>query len=258
MISINSVELNAWVMAFFFPMTRIMAFMASAPPFNNVIVRPRVRLMIGLAITYAIVPVIPPLPAINPTGTAILLILVEQMLIGFAMGFSLRLIFSAIDLAGNVFSMQIGLGFAMSYAPSSAAQTLVLSEFIGVLALLTFLALNGHLISISVLAQSFTVIPIGVFPGELSWLNVAKMGTVIYASALMIALPIVCAMAITNIAIGVLSRVSPQLNLMAIGFPITLMLGFCVLYVALLYLGPLLHKLFDVGLTAMLGNFVIR
>jgi len=258
MISVSAAELNAWVMAFFFPMTRIMAFMASAPPFNNAIVRPRVRLMIGLALTYAIMPVIPPLPAIDSTTTAVLLILAEQMLIGFAMGFSLRLIFTSIDLAGSVFSMQIGLGFAMSYAPSSAAQTLVLSEFIGVLALLTFLALNGHLISISVLAQSFTVIPIGVFPGELSWLNVARMGTVVYTSALMIALPIICAMAITNIALGILSRVSPQLNLIAVGFPITLMLGFCVLYVALLHLGPLLQQLFDVGITAMLSNFVIR
>ncbi len=145
MISVTTAELNAWIVAFFFPLARILSLLVVAPPFNNAGLTARTRLMLGLAISLTLVPTLNIPLAIDPASGAGLLILVEQMLIGFALGFSIRLIFSAIDLAGNAVGMQMGLGFATAYDPQSASQTGVVSEFLGILALLVFMAINGHL-----------------------------------------------------------------------------------------------------------------
>ncbi|MDR3220417.1 MAG: flagellar biosynthetic protein FliR [Candidatus Accumulibacter sp.] len=261
MITFTSAELNALIATFFYPLTRILALLSAAPPYNNASVPVRVRLTLGLAITMALAPAIgntETLPAISLTSGASLLILAEQMLIGFAMGISIRLVFAALDLAGNTFSTQMGLGFALSYDPTSSSQTAVVSELIGILALLMFLGIDGHLLILSTLAQSFHVLPIGVLPGSASWANLANAGAIVFSSGLLLALPIVVSLLITNTALGVLARVSPQLNVIVVGFPITITLGFSALYVCLPYLvGPLM-QLFENGLHAMLGNFVIR
>lgn len=258
MISFTSIELNAWVVAFFFPLARIMALLVSAPPFNNVALTARVRLVLGLSIAIAITPALPAMPPIEPASGIGLWILAQQMLIGFAMGFAMRLAFSAIDMAGNLIATQMGLGFATFYDPQSAAQTPVISELMGLLSLLVFMAINGHLMVIATLTHSFTVIPIGATPpGSGTWLNLAHAGAIIFSSGLLLSLPIIVALLITNVALGVLSRAAPQLNLFAIGFPLTLALGFAMLIPGLSYLAEPLQELFEQGLQSMLGYFVV-
>ena len=259
MISLTSVEINAWIVAFFFPLARILALLAAAPPFNNNSLPMQARLLLGLAIAIALTPALPKIPALDPASGSGLLILAQQMVIGFAMGFSLRLVFSAIDMAGMMISNEMGLGFATAYDPQSASQTSVISEFLGMLALLTFMAINGHLMVIATLTQSFTVLPIDAgFPANGTWLNIANAGGIIFSSGVLLALPIVVALLITNIALGVLGRVAPQLNLMAIGFPVTLVLGFSALLVGLSYLSTPLLQMFEYGVQSMLGYFVLR
>lgn len=258
MISITTAELNALIAAFIFPLTRILALLVAAPPFNNAALPVRIRLMLGLAIAMAIVPALGKPPAIVPASEIGLLVMAEQMLIGFAMGFSMRLIFSAVDMAGNVFSTQMGLGFATSYDPMSTSQTPVVSEMLGFLALLVFMAIDGHLMVLSTLLESFNALPIGVLPGTASWANLANAGEIVFSAGLLLALPIIVALLIANIALGVLGRVSPQLNLIVIGFPVTIALGFGVLYIGLPYMNRPLMQLFETGLRLMLGNFVPR
>lgn len=258
MISLSSADINSWIVAFFFPLTRILALLAAAPPFNNTALSVNVRLMLGLAIAIAITPVLPAIPAMEPASGMGLLILAKELLIGFAMGFSIRLIFSAIDMAGNIMATQMGLGFATLYDPQNTAQTPVVSEFLGLLALLVFMAINGHLMVIATLVQSFTAIPISATAlGSGSWLNMANAGVVVFSSGLLLALPILVALLITNIALGVLSRAAPQLNLFAVGFPVTLALGFAMLIISMSYMGAPLQQLFEHGLQAMLGHFVV-
>jgi flagellar biosynthetic protein FliR len=257
-ISFSSTELNAWIVAYFFPLARILALLAAAPPFNNAALSVRVRLVLGLAISIAITPVLPAIPPIEPASGLGLLVLAQQLLIGFAMGFSLRLIFSAVDMAGNIIATQMGLGFATLYDPQNTAQTPVVSEFLGVLALLIFMAMNGHLMVIATLTQSFTAIPISVnILGNGTWLNLANAGGVVFTSGVLLALPILVALLITNIALGVLSRAAPQLNLFAVGFPVTLALGFVMLIISMSYLGAPLQQLFEHGLQSMMGYFVL-
>ena len=259
MINVTSAELNAWIAAFVFPLARILTLLAAAPPFNNAGLTTRVRLVLGLAIAMAVSPALPAMPAIEPASGLGLLILAQQMIIGLAMGLALRLVFSAIDLAGMMISTQMGLGFATAYDPQTASQTPVVSELIGMLALLVFLSIDGHLMVLSTLVQSFTFLPVGLLAiSEASWLNIANAGGIIFSAGVMLALPAVTALLITNVALGVLGRVAPQLNLIVIGFPVTILLGFIALYVGMSYLAAPLQQLFEHGLRSMLGFFLLR
>ena len=257
MISFTSVQLDAWIAAFFFPLARILALVATAPPFSNAAVPMNIKLVLGLAISLALVPTLPTMPAISPASGQGLMILAQQIVIGISMGFAMRLVIAAIDYAGEVIGLQMGLGFATFYDPDNTAQTPVVSEFMSLLGLLVLLSINGHLMILATLAQSFSALPVGAsFVGAGTWSNFAHAGSIIFASGLMLALPVVCALLITNVALGVLTRAAPQLNLFAVGFPITLIGGFVMLILSLSYLAGPLTQLFEHGLQSMLGHFV--
>lgn len=257
MITFTSAELHAWIAAFFFPLARVLALFATAPPFSNTAISINIRLILGLAVTMAIAPALPPMPSTAPASGVGLWILAQEILIGTAMGFALRLVFTAIDAAGELISSQMGLGFATFYNPQSTGQTPVVSEVLGLLALLVFLSINGHLLTIATLVQSFTALPVSAAPlGAASWLNLAMAGGTIFASALLLALPITVALLITYLSLGVLARAAPQLNLISVGFPLTLGGGFIMLAVSLDYLSGPFQQMFEQGLLSMLGYLV--
>lgn len=246
MISFTSAQLDGWLVAFFFPLARIMGMLASAPVFNSAATPARIRLMIGLVITIAIAPVLPPMPAIAPGSWIGIAILAQQVLIGVLLGFTLRIAFAAIDVAGELIGMQMSLSFAVFYDPQNAGQTPVLAEFLGLITTLIFLALNGHLLTLSVLAESFRLLPVsatplaaGGFASFLAW------SSTLFSTGLLLALPLITALLITNLAMGVLARVAPQLNIFAVGFPVTLMAGFVVLMFSIPYFGSAMEGLFD-------------
>jgi len=252
MISFTSAQLDAWLAAFLFPLARIFALLASAPFFNNVAQPQRIRLMAGLVITIALVPVLPPMPAVSPGSWVGFAIIAQQIMIGLMLGFTLRIAFSAIDIAGDLIGMQMSLSFAVFYDPQNAGQTAVLAEFLGLLAVLIFLALNGHLLTLSVLAESFKLLPIAATPfGAGGFASMLAWSSVLFSAGLLLALPLIAALLIANLAMGVLARVAPQLNIFAVGFPVTLISGFIVLMFSIPYFGAALERLFDQAFRAM-------
>ncbi len=254
MISIGSAQIDAWIVAFIFPLARILAFIASAPLWSTAGIPRRTRLILGIAITVAIAPSLPTMPNVQPGSLSGLWIMLQQMLIGIGMGFSARIVFSAFDLAGEFISAQMGLGFATSYDPLSSGQTPVIAEFIGLIALLLFLSMNGHLLYVATLAQSFSAIPVSPTPlGAASWLNLAELGSKIFSAGLLLALPVVVALMITNVALAVLTRAAPQLNIFALGFPLTLLGGFIGIAISMNYLATPLQAIFEFAMSAMLG-----
>ncbi|NTV10848.1 MAG: flagellar biosynthetic protein FliR, partial [Zoogloea sp.] len=160
MISFTSAQLDALLTAIVFPMARILGMVSAAPIFSNRALPTRIRLFAGLAIGIAVVPALPAAPAIAAGSWIGMVILAQQALIGIAIGFTMRVIFAAVDFAGTLMGMQMGLSFASFYDPQSGGQTPVLSEFIGLLASLTFLAMNGHLLMIDVLVRTFEWLPV--------------------------------------------------------------------------------------------------
>ena len=254
MLSIGSAQIDAWIAAFMFPLARILAFITAAPLWSTAGIPRRTRLILGIAITVAVAPALPAMPAVQPASLGGLWIMAQQMLIGIGMGFAARIVFTAFDLAGEFIGFQMGLGFATFYDPLNSSQTPVITEFITLIALLLFLSMNGHLLYLGTLAQSFSAIPVSALPlGAGSWLNLAELGTLIFSAGLLLALPIVVALMITNIALAVLSRAAPQLNIFALGFPITLLGGFVVLAVSLNYLAVPIQGVFEQALSAMLS-----
>ena len=252
MLSVTSAQLEGWLSLLAFPMARILGFVGAAPVFGNNAVPRRIKLVVGLAVTMGVLPVVTATPPEAIDSWAGILILFQQTLIGIAMGLVLRVVFAALDLMGEIISLQMGLSFATFFDPVAGGQTAVVGEFLTLIATLVFLSLNGHLLMIDALARSFEWLPVSAtLPHKSGWLVLARFGASIFASGLLMALPIVTALLITNIALGVLTRAAPQLNLFAIGFPITLTVGFGVLLLALSHLAPLLQHFYDAGFTTL-------
>lgn len=253
MISLTSAQLDAWLAALIFPLARILGLTAIAPVFNSAGVPRRIRLVIGLMIGLALAPALPPMPPI-PAGSWIgLAILAQQLIIGLLLGLTLRIAFFAVDITGSLIGLQMGLSFAIFYDPQNAAQTAVLSEFLLLVATLLFLAMNGHLLTLSVLAESFHLLPITASPtiAETGLAAVLSWAAILFSMGLLLSLPVIAALLIANLAMGVLSRVAPQLNLFAIGFPVTIVCGFTVLMISLPYFGAAMERLFDHAFAAM-------
>jgi len=242
-LTIGSAELSAWLAAFLWPFARVLGLLIAAPLFGNPRFPLRVRLGLALLITVVVAPTLPPVPQVAPDSLAGLGIFAQQLLIGLTMGFVVRLIFTAVEMAGELIGLQMGLGFAMFYDPQNAGQMPVIGQFLGVLATLIFLALNGHLLMLSALAESFRDLPVGMLPGQGRWLDIAGWGAGIFSAALLLAMPVIAALLTVNLALAALTRASPQLNVFAIGFPITLAVGFAALLLTLPWLSPAIESL---------------
>ena len=253
MITLSSADLNAWLISFLWPLARILALLAAAPVLGNTAIPTRVKIGLGVFVTLVVAPAIGPLPKIEPVSAEGLLILGQQIIIGLAMGFAMRIVFSAVEMAGEIAGLQMGLGFATFFSPRSDGSTLVVGKFLGLLATLVFLSVNGHLLMLSVLAESFNVFPISAEPFSAGgWKMLADWGSRIFEAGLGLALPVVTALLIVNLALGILTRAAPQLNIFAVGFPITLMVGMAALMLSLPYFIPVVEQLVEEGVKTML------
>ena len=253
MISLTDAQLSAFLASFLWPFARVAGLVAVAPILGNVGVPRRVKALLALALTVALAPLVEGLPMIEPWSAAGIAVLAQQMAVGAAMGFAMRVVFTMVDVAGELTSLQMGLGFATFFDPQHGAHTPVVAQFLGLLTSLTFLAINGHLMMLATLAESFRALPVGAGFGDAApWLALARWGGTIFASGLMLALPVVAALLITNVALGILTRAAPQLNLFAVGFPVTILVGWAVLALSLPMLAPLLTHAFEEGLRVML------
>lgn len=256
MITLTSAELHTWISALLWPLTRILGLIAVAPLFGNRSVPARVKIGLGVMLALIVAPTVPATPALDPMSYPGLLILLQQLIIGLAMGFAMRIVFAAVELAGTITGLTMGLGFATFFDPQSQGQSMVISQFMVLLATLAFLAVNGHLMLLSALAESFYTLPIATSgmttPG---FEQLAGWGGRIFSAGVQLSLPMVAALLITNIALGILTRAAPQLNIFGIGFPLTLSVGFIVIALALPYLATPLERLFQEGVE-MSGQLV--
>lgn len=251
MITLTSGEMNTWIAALLWPLTRILALIASAPLFGNTSVPGRVKVALGVMLALIMAPAIPAAPAVDPISWAGLLILIQEMLIGLAMGFAMRIVFAAIEMAGEVASLTMGLGFASFFDPLTQGRSSAVSQFLALVATMAFLAVNAHLVLLEALAESFFTLPISASPISVGApYEMVRWGARIFSAGLQLSLPIVAALLITNIALGILTRAAPQLNIFGIGFPISLGVGLLVISIVLPYLGGPIQNLFNQGIEA--------
>jgi flagellar biosynthetic protein FliR len=241
-ISFTSAQLSAWLAAFIFPLARILALIASSPIFGNKEVPARIKVGLAFAITIIIAPTLSIPPDLDPASGQGLFVLMQQIAAGLIMGFAIRIIFSSVEMAGDLAGMQMGLGFASFYDPVNASFTPVIAQFLGILAALVFLAANGHLYMLAAMSDSFHDFPIGAsVPSAHAFRTIVEWGSALFSNALQFALPLIGALLVTNLALGILTRSAPQLNIFAVGFPISIAVGFAALMLTIPYLAPLME-----------------
>jgi flagellar biosynthesis protein FliR len=245
-LTLEATDILRWAVSLVWPFVRISAMLLVMPVFGARQINTRVRLGLALLLAWMIAPQLPEPPAIDPLSVGGMVVAVEQVLIGISMGFVLTLVFSAINQAGEAIALSMGLGFASAVDPVGGVQVPMISQYLSILATLIFLAMNGHLVLFELLLKSFETFPIGSGgPDSDDFWHVAGFGSQMFAGAVLIALPAVAALLLVNLAMGVVTRAAPQLNIFAIGFPITILAGFLIILLTL----P--------SLTARIGEFVL-
>jgi flagellar biosynthesis protein FliR len=251
-VEVTFAQLQGWLVTFLWPFTRLSAFLVAAPLLGHSSIPNRVKIGLAALLTLIIAPGLPPLPDTPVMSWAGLGILVEQMLIGLAMGLTMHILFAVVTAAGEYIGLQMGLAFATFFAPDTGANTMVLARLLYMISLLLFLAFDGHLMVIEILAGTFIALPVGS-----SGLNtdafelLARFASTIFVSGLLLAWPLVAALLIINLSLGILNRAAPQLTVFSVGFPLTMMVGLVLLMAMMTDLGRFLQRLFGQGLTFM-------
>jgi flagellar biosynthetic protein FliR len=232
-ITLTTGQIEGWIAAWLWPFVRIGACLMVAPVFGASFVPARMRLVTAGAITLLVAPLLPQ-PQVAMFSVQGLIITVQQVLIGVAIGFVVQIVFDALAMGGQLLANTMGLSFAFNVDPLRGTGAPVVGQFYTLIATLTFLALNGHIAVIQAITGGFATLPIS--PDGLSpdgfW-QIAQWGTQLFRGALMVALPGVTALLIVNLAFGVVSRAAPSLNLFAIGFPVTLIAGLMIILAGL-------------------------
>lgn len=186
----------------------------------------RAKVALAFLVALAAQASLPTMPNIGFNDPQALSVTIQQIGVGLAIGFAVRVIFSAVELAGEVVGFQMGLNFAAFFDPAIGAQSSAVARFFGQMTSLLFLAMNGHLMVLFAINQSFRSFPIDRnFLESLAHMKLQRLGADLFASALWIALPMVGMLMFVNLALGIVSRVAPQMNIFAVGFPITLVVG---------------------------------
>lgn len=239
------------------PFLRVSAMLLIAPVFSASGVSVRFRVLLAVLIAALAAPIIPTPPTTDLFSASGLLMAIREVGIGFAIGFVLQLVFGAVVYAGQAVSMTMGLGFAMAVDPQNGVQVPVLSQMYVILATLLFLSLNGHLILIATVIDSYQILPANLSGIPVSSLGeVAALGSKVFASGISLALPAMAAMLMVNVTFGVITRTAPQLNIFAVGFPMTLMGGFFVLFINMPNLIAALSQFLDQALLQVPAVFM--
>ncbi len=216
----------AWLSPVLWPFLRVLGVFTTAPIFSSRAFPVRARIGLALLVALSAQATLGAQPLVPLDGADALGTLVQQVGIGMTIGFAVRLVFAAVELAGEVIGLQMGLNFAAFFDPMSSGQASAVSRFMGNVAALVFLAVNGHLMVLMAVVKSFDTFPVGgSVLDAFARLRMHELGADLFASALWIALPMIGLLLFVNLALGIVSRVAPQMNIYAIGFPITLTAG---------------------------------
>lgn len=234
MLDIGLLQLEQWASAFLFPFFRIASFLMAMPMIGTQLVPMRIRLGLALAMTAVLLPVLPVPPVADGLSFQTYILIAQQILIGAVLGFALHIMFQIFAVGGQLIANQMGLGFASMTDPVNGVSVVVLGQFYLMLTMLMFLAMNGHLVMINVVTQSFDILPVTVVNfSAIKFMDIALAGTWMFSGALLMSLPAVTSLLVINLSFGIMTKAAPQLNIFAIGFPFTMVMGLLITWISL-------------------------
>jgi len=252
-LTFTEADVLAWVSPVLWPFIRVLALFGAMPVLSQRAVPARVRVALSFLIAFCAQATLPPMPVIPLDSPVAFMTLAQQVLIGVSMGFAVRIVFTAVELAGEVVGLQMGLNFAGFFDPATGGQTTALSRFFAVTVGWLFIVMGGHLMMIAAITQSFHAFPVG--PEPFAFLRAVQpqvWGAEVFKLGLWIAMPLVGMLLFTNLVLGIISRVAQQMNIFSIGFPITVGVGL----VGVLLTLPMMQVPFTMALERMLQQFL--
>lgn len=233
MIVLEDTALYERLAAFFLLTVRLSAMFVAAPFFSASALSVPMRVAFAMAFAFVAVAGInvQPFDLFSLKGV---MLVGQEIIIGAAIGLTVQLAFAAVSMAGEQIATSMGIGFASMVDPQTGAQSPVLTQFMSIMLLLIFLVMEGHHVLLRHIVASYSVLPPGGdFLDPKMFLDLTRAAGLIFSAALIIALPLIAALFFVNIIVGLLTRVAPQMNIFSVGFPLTILVGFVLLTVAL-------------------------
>jgi flagellar biosynthesis protein FliR len=252
MFTVTYAQLNGWLTAFLWPFTRLLALIAVAPVLGNKSLQTRVKIGLAAFTTLIVAPTLGAMPHATVFSAEGVWILANQFLIGIALGFVMQIVFAVVTAAGDLMGLGMGLGFASFFDPMAGTNSSAVSSLLNMIAMLTFLVFDGHLQMIAALVASFQSVPISAnVLGAAGWRQIADWGSQVIATGLLLAMPVVVALLIANLCLGILNRAAPQIGIFQVGFALTTLVGMLLVLMMVPNLIPFFERLFDTGIEEM-------
>ncbi len=226
--------INQYIADFILPFTRISALIMSMVGLGSKTIPTKIKLAFAVIITIAVMPAIPKSHVDSLVSLSTALLIGEQIIIGIMLGFVTLLVVNTFTLAGQIIATQTGLGFASLVDPSSGMNVPAVGQFFLILATLLFWALDGPLAFLQFIVASFDTLPIkDNMLDSTSYRELVNWGQWMFTAALSLALAPLTAMLLINFSFGIMTRAAPQLNIFAIGFPITMTAGLIIMWLTM-------------------------
>jgi flagellar biosynthesis protein FliR len=252
MLTFTDTQVLAWITPLLWPFLRVLALFGALPVFAQRGVPARLRVALAFLVAFCAQASLPAMPVIPLDSAPAVLAIVQQILIGASLGFAVRIVFSAVEFAGEMIGLQMGLNFAGFFNPMTGGEATATSRFFGISVSWLFIVTGGHLALIAAVVQSFHAFPVGPEPfAFLRSVQPQVWGAEVFRLGLWIALPMIAMLLFVNLVLGIISRVAQQMNIFAIGFPITVSVGL----VGMLLTLPMMQMPFTMALERMLGYF---
>ena len=252
MLTFTEAQVLEWISPLLWPFLRILALFSALPVMGQRNVPMRLRVALAFLIALCAQATLPSMPVIPLDSGPAMLAIVQQLLIGVSLGFAVRIVFAAIELAGEIVGLQMGLNFAGFFNPMTGGEATATSRFFGITVSWLFIVTGGHLMLIAAVVQSFQAFPVG--PEPFAFLRAVQpqvWGAEVFRLGLWIALPMIAMLLFVSFVLGIISRVAQQMNIFAIGFPITVSVGLIGMLLTL----PMMQMPFTMALERMLAHF---
>lgn len=245
MLTLSVASLYPYINHYFWPFLRILALFSSAPIYNEKEISGKLKVGLALILTFLIAPNLPE-SDVKILSISGLWVGIQQVIIGIAMGFIVQFIFVAVRHGGELVGLQMGLSFATFYDHSGGQNMPVIARILNLLVTLLFLYFNGHLLLIDALVASFDILPVKERPLEAGgFMALVQASGVIFKSGMMLALPVIALLLCLNLIMGILNRLTPQLSIFVVGFPLSLSIGMFALSLNMYSLSPFFEALIN-------------
>ena len=216
-------------MAFLLIFVRVSAFIMVLPMMGGESVPMPIKALFVLATAFVLVPIIE-VSTVDLNLGSLSLGILEEILIGTLIGLGTRLLFAAVEIGAEVMGVQMGFGMARIFDPMANQQASLIGRLHGMLAMLIFLLVDGHHLILQALIRSFEWVPfLGFNLSGIMVQDLIRMGGQMFALGVQVAIPVMVALLLANVTLGILGRVVPQMNVLLFGFPITIGLGLVML-----------------------------